>query len=214
MFFSLTPTLAKHNGLPSCNLPEGSSVLTKSSKACMKQVPQKNLATKLKKLHRRSKTPTLSYRWMEQLGNPTSRVKPCTSALSGPKMNLSVNPCSTGSSDPWDSLSAHGTQFPQSLFQTQISQALTSSGMNTGPGKYNSALESTPVPPRPGSDQHHGRTQLFRKTQLFALGPWTLSEVQEEEQAASLHPAWEEWLCSWALAAWGCQGSAGPRGRK
>lgn len=100
-------------------------------------------------------------------------------------MNLSVNPCSTGSSSPWDSLSAHRTQFPQSLFQTQISQALTSSWMNTDPGKYNSALESTPGPPRPGSDQHHGRTQLFRKTQLFALGPWTLSEVQEEEQAAS-----------------------------
>lgn len=55
-----------------------------------------------------------------------------------------VSRCSSAdSSSPCDSLTAHRTQFPQSLFQTQIPQALTSSEMNTDPGKYNSSLEST-----------------------------------------------------------------------
>jgi hypothetical protein len=62
-----------------------------------------------------------------------------------------VSRCSAGNSSPWDSLTALRTQFPQSLFQTQISQALTSSEMNTHPSKYNPSLESTrglqdPVP--------------------------------------------------------------------
>lgn len=86
---------------------------------------------------------------------------------------------------PWDSLTAHETQFPQSLFQTQNSQALTSSEMNNDPRKYNSSLESTGArTPRPGSDQHHGRTQLFRKTQLCTLAPWTVAEVQEKSRQA------------------------------
>lgn len=135
-----------------------------------------------------------------------------------------VSRCSSAdSSSPCDSLTAHRTQFPQSLFQTQIPQALTSSEMNTDPGKYNSSLESTcglqgRVPIRTMSEPSSsgklssslwppGRSLRCRRRS---------GQAPNLGKSSSLPPPCEGRmaLCSWGLTALGSQGSPGPSGRK